>query len=380
MDKSLYRQKLFLVTTFLSLSWFAAAMADILQDFLYDSALKTDYMWRHPEMSDTLYIMMSICYLAFDFSFTVIGLLTVLKVYTNKGADMGKKEVAMLTLPSLMGLIGYEIMRYYRVFYALETGTMEKTYDSLTLLYCVISSATIIVVIMLYQSIRTKQDETRQTELLAVQINDIQRHIERTESLYQDILGIRHDMANHILTLERLYEGNKTAEARAYGKELKAALARTTDGLKSDIRSGNSVTDVILQEYQKEAVKKEISFHSEFYYPADTSLNAFDISILLNNALQNAIENTAKNAEKEKQISVISYRRNNAYIIEIRNSYTGTLHWNAGNGFPASSKTMPEGHGYGLPNIRKIALKYAGDIDITLTDGQFCLCIMLMLE
>ena len=102
------------------------------------------------------------------------------------------------------------------------------------------------------------------------------------------------------------------------------------------------------------------------------------MSVILNNALQNAIENTEK--EKEKQISIESYRRKNAYIIEVCNSFTGNLRWDAESGLPVTSKEKDKGHGYGLPNIRRTAGKYAGDIDIALKDGEFCLCIMLMLE
>ncbi len=100
--------------------------------------------------------------------------------------------------------------------------------------------------------------------------------------------------------------------------------------------------------------------------------------MILNNALQNAIENVEK--EKMKQISILSYRRKNAYIIEICNSFTGSLQWDAESGLPVTAKEKPEGHGYGLSNIRRMAGKYAGDIDITLKNGKFCLCIMLMLE
>lgn len=38
--------------------------------------------------------------------------------------------------------------------------------------------------------------------------------------------------------------------------------------------------------------KKGIHFQLEFYYPEDSCINAFDISVILNNALQNALENT----------------------------------------------------------------------------------------
>lgn len=49
-------------------------------------------------------------------------------------------------------------------------------------------------------------------------------------------------------------------------------------------------------------------------------------------------------------------------------------------GLLLTSKDEKDCHGYGLLNIRRVARKYHGDIDITLKNGEFCLCIMLMLE
>lgn len=371
MDRRNCRQKLFLTATFFSLGWFAAAMAEILYDFLYNSALETEYIQNHPDMSVPLYLLMCVCYLLLDLTFTVTGLWKVVSVYADKGEEMGVKELVMLILPSFMGLIGYEIMRYYRVFYALKTGKMEKIYDSLTLLFCGVSSVTILVVIVLYQGIKTKQEEKQQAKLLAAQIDSIRRHMEQVEGLYHNIRSIRHDMTNHILILEKLYEKNQPEEAEIYSARLKEELAQAAGG----IESGNPVTDVLLQEFAKEAENRGIDFHSEFYYPADSNIDVFDISVILNNALQNAVENT-----KGGRITVLSYRRNNAYIVEIYNSFTGNLKWNAKNALPITSKEKQEAHGYGLPSIRGIAGKYAGDIDITVKDEEFCLCIMLMTE
>lgn len=186
--------------------------------------------------------------------------------------------------------------------------------------------------------------------------------------------SIKHDMANHILILERLYEENKTAEAKIYSQELKTELAQIT----CEMKSGNPVTDVILHEFQKEAEKKEISFYTQFYYPVDSNLNVFDVSVILNNALQNAVENTDQ--AKGQQISIVSYRRNNAYIINIHNDFSGNLKWNIENEIPATWKENTSGHGYGLLNIRRVAQKYSGDIDIEVKNGKFYLYVMLMLE
>ena len=129
---------------------------------------------------------------------------------------------------------------------------------------------------------------------------------------------------------------------------------------------------------QISATKRKIRFEMDFHYPIDSGVNAFDVSVILNNALRNALENSERS--KEPHIFVRSYRRKNAYMIEVCNSFTGNLQWDSENELPITSKEKLDGHGYGLANIRKVARKYSGDIDIVLKNGEFWLSIMLMLE
>ncbi len=261
-------------------------------------------------------------------------------------------------------------------------------YNGLAFLHFGISIVTIVVMTVLFQNIKARQEEKLQNELLATQVDNIEKHIRQVECLYQKIRGIRHDMANHILTLEKLYAGNNVEEALDYGKELKSALSQ----MAGEIKSGNPVTDVILQELKKEAEKRKIHFQTDFYYPTGTNINAFDVSVILNNALQNAMEHAlyvpSEKAGKSQTpyISVLSYHRNNAYMIEISNSFTGDLQWDEEWELPVTSKEKTEGHGYGkthgygLANIRRVARKYSGDIAIDLKDDEFRLSIMLMME
>lgn len=374
-DRRNYRQKLFLVTVFFSINWLSAAMAEILYDNLYAFAENTEYMRSQPDMMwRLLYAGVCFCYLVLEFSFTAIGIWQVTKAYRNKSADMKTKELVMLSIPSFLGVMAYQMIRNYRGFYMMEGGESKAVYEFLSVLFCVVCVIAIVIVIVLYQDIMAKQEENRQAAALAMQIDNIKRHIGQVETLYQNIRGIKHDMTNHILTLERLYEDNRAKEAIAYGTELKTALTEMT----GEIASGNAVTDVIVQEWQKEAQRHQISFRSEFYYPTGTDINAFDISVILNNALQNAVEYAQKS--ENPYLSVRSYHRNNAYMIEVCNSFDGEIRWDAESGLPATSKEKAEGHGYGLSNIRRVARKYSGDIVIDVKDGEFRLSIMLMME
>ena len=106
------------------------------------------------------------------------------------------------------------------------------------------------------------------------------------EKLYQDIRSLRHDMGNHIQMLEHLVAENHMDDAAEYMEHLK----KEWNEISPEIKTGSPVIDVILMEKLREAKEKQIRFISDFHYPGDTKLNAFDLSVILNNALNNCME------------------------------------------------------------------------------------------
>lgn len=379
-DRRNYEQKAFLAVTFFAVRGFVSAVAEILYDNLYSFAENTDYMANHPGMWFALYVGVCIFYLLMEFVITAASIRCIVRNYVYKSAAMQKRELLMLTIPPVMGTAGYVIIWYYRRYYLSERKELPGNYDILSLIYYFAALIMIVVIIVLYQKIKAGQEEKLQKELLAVQIDSIRKHIEKVEHLYQDIRSVRHDMANHIVTLERLYAGNKTEEARAYRERLETDFSRTAGGIKS----GNPVTDVILWEAQEEAEKRSIRFDIDFHFPVDSGVDAYDLSVILNNALQNAMEHMAD--EREPYLYVRSYRKDSAFMIEIGNRFTGSLQWDAESGLPVTTKKnrdihgYGQAHGYGLGNIRRTAEKYAGDIAIDIRDDMFCLSVLLMTE
>ena len=146
----------------------------------------------------------------------------------------------------------------------------------------------------------------------------------------------------------------------------------------SEIRTGNPVTDVVLMEKQKEAKEKGIAFQCQFSYPVHTNVNAFDISVILNNALANAIE--AAEGCEPAFVTIYSYRKKNAYMVEVRNSIKENVVLDKETSLPQTSKKDKENHGFGLVNIRKVAQKYYGDFAIEQKENCFMLTILLMVE
>lgn len=375
LERRNYIQKAFLVITFFSLRWFTVAIAELLYDKLYHWATNTTWYQGNPPMrlQFAVYFGVCVCYLTMVFMITNGAISYIVKSYRYKYERMSMRELIMLVTPSVLGAVGYKIIHYYRFSYMQEKKPPEA-YDVLLLLYCTGAVVVVVILIMFYQNIKASQEEKLANQLLSTQMDNLKMHMEQVEHLYQDIRSMKHDMANHVLTLERLYEGKEIKEAKDYVQGLKSALIATV----GEISSGNPVTDVILRGWKTEAEKKNIHFQCEFHYPTGSNINAFDISVILNNALQNAVENIGGSGELH--ILILSYRRDNAYMIEISNSFAGNLRRDAESGLLITTKGEKDSHGYGLNNIRKIAGKYFGDIDFSTKNEEFILSIMLMAE
>lgn len=379
-DRRNYWQKAYITLTFFSLRWLSFYMTYDLAGWLYERAIRNDFLMQSLATQLAVYCIWEMLDIGMGLAVAGLSVRWILKSYSRKYETMSTREMLMLTLPSFSGMVGYCIMQYYNTFYEESTlGALSGIYKGLAFLYYLISVCMIVVVTVMFQNMKAGQEEKLQKEMLAAQVDSIRQHIGQVEGLYQDIRGIRHDMANHILTLERLYEGRASDDAKAYAADLKTALAQTA----GEIRSGNPVTDVILQEKKRQAETAGIQFRFDFHYPPVSRINAFDLSVILNNALQNAVEHAA--GEEGAYLSIRSYCRKNAYMIEVRNSFAGILQWDAGSGLPVTSKENDgsgygAAHGYGLLNIRRVAQKYYGDIEIVLKDGEFRLNILLMMS
>ena len=125
--------------------------------------------------------------------------------------------------------------------------------------------------------------------------------------------------------------------------------------------------------------EKGISFDCDFHYPQKGELNAFDLSIILNNALANAVE--ASEGEPRREIMLTSRLVKNMYIIEVANAFSGSLHIDVPDGLPLTTKTE-EGHGFGLPGIRHVARNYYGEAEIGVEQyrGIRCCVLRVMLQ
>lgn len=318
-------------------------------------------------------IFLAITFFSIRWLTVAIGLIN--KAYIYKKDEMSVKEMVMLIIPSLVGVTGYGILQYYLMIYERDTGkNLIDTYGfygALSFLHYLISIVAILVVIVMFQNWKEMQEEQRGQELVLNQISDMKKHIGEVEKLYRDIRSMHHDMGNHIQTLEHLVAHNNMDDATEYLEHLK----NEWDEVSPEIKTGSPVIDVILMEKLREAKERQIRFLSDFHYPHNTKLNAFDLSVIMNNALNNCMENVSGD---DPYISISSFRKNSIFMITIKNSFGGQLNFGDSD-LPETTKSGRE-HGIGLNNIRRVARMYMGDISLEQGNEEVILSIMMQVE
>ena len=374
-DRRNIYQKIFLAITFFSIRWLTVAMAGRLDDLVTKALVFRNMDAEKVWLQYGLYVGTRVLDIVLCIAFIAVAIGLINKAYIYKKDEMSVKEMVMLIIPSLVGVTGYGILQYYLMIYERDTGkNLIDTYGfygALSFLHYLISIVVILVVIVMFQNWKEMQEEQRGQELVLNQISDMKKHIEEVEKLYRDIRSMRHDMGNHIQTLEHLVAHNNMDDATEYLEHLK----NEWDEVSPEIKTGSPVIDVILMEKLREAKERQIRFLSDFHYPQNTKLNAFDLSVIMNNALNNCMENVSGD---DPYISISSFRKNSIFMITIKNSFWGQLNFGDSD-LPETTKSGRE-HGMGLNNIRRVARMYMGDISLEQGNEEVILSIMMQVE
>lgn len=373
------RLKIFLCVTFFVLRWLA--LGSVIQLMMLVDQIINDIF----KLSSSIlrmkiaFVAMEILQLSLEIMFLAFAIKLFLHVYKHCYEELSGKEFVMLLMPMFAQVAGYQgVCNYYDLYgKAMQEEIIKPVYEfnHILLVYYLISYIAILAFLTFYQELKETQEEKKEQELFISQMDDLKQHIISVENAYGEVRSLRHDMANHLMTLTGLIGKGEILAANEYAKKINEALEHNN----YKYRSGNPVTDVIIEEYAAKFKRKGITFECDFHYPDAEKMDSFDMSIVLGNALQNAYE--AVEAVDKPDVSLKSYRKKNAFIIEVSNSCNNKVHIDEFTGLPISTKRIDAGHGYGLKNIQRIAKKYFGDIQITTNnDGRFILNIMMMLQ
>ena len=194
------------------------------------------------------------------------------------------------------------------------------------------------------------------------------------EQFYDGVRQMRHEMKNHMTNIKGLIKSGSYADVEQYIDKMDESMS--TFAL--TVSTGNAVTDVIVNDKRTAAEKQKTTFTADFIYPASDGYHAYDVGIILNNLLQNALEAVALVQENERYVSLTGKRKKRFFLIQVKNAFAGEAAFDERTGLPVSTKKEDSAlHGIGLSNVKRMAEKYAGDVDIKVQKNEFCVTVIL---
>lgn len=288
------------------------------------------------------------------------------------------KELCYLCLMPVAGILfGNIILRLYVVVKEDAYFQMYEQYPAfigLVPLVAVLFYGGILVTFLSYREMARLQEERKKYFVEEQQISLLRERMEEVERFYDGLGRMKHELRNHLTNIRGL-------AVKGDYREMERYLSRISDSMNAfefTEKTGNAVTDVIVNDKQKAAQKAGIRFCSEFAYPASDGYSAYDIGIILHNLLQNALEACKRMKSGEKYIVLSGRRKKKFFLMEVKNSFEGEVLFDKNTELPVSTKEKePFLHGIGLSNVKREAEKYMGDVDIRVEGNEFRVTVLL---
>ncbi len=194
----------------------------------------------------------------------------------------------------------------------------------------------------------------------------LQKYYAEVENMYTKMRGWRHDYRHHIQTMK----------VHAAKGEL-GAIADYLDMLDEDltnvetvIKTGNPMTDAILNSKLSLAAERQIHVKADAAIPVALTISELDLSIIIGNLMDNAIEGCMELPPGERLIRIYMEMKGNYLYIALTNT--------AGGKKKSSFRSKKgEGHGLGLTRIDDIVKKYGGYVTRASEDEAFSTEVLL---
>ena len=323
---------------------------------------------------------------ALNYVFVVVLQITLFSVMLYAAARLLKKktmklhikELCYLLLIPITGILFGNII--FRLLIVVKNNLVFQLYEQFPVflgimpVVAALFYAGILITIVSYQKMIGLQEEKEKYFVEQQQVHAIQERMEEVEQFYHGIRQMKHEMKNHMTNIKGLVRNGSYGDIEQYIDHMDESM----NVFELTIKTGNTVTDVIVNDKQKAAEKQEIQFQSEFSYPKSDGYNAYDIGVIINNLLQNALEACEKMAEGKRYIYLSGRQKKKFYVINVKNSFEGEVTFDTKTNLPLSTKGRDTAlHGIGLSNVKREADKYMGDVDIRARKNEFSVAVLL---
>ena len=290
---------------------------------------------------------------------------------------LDRRELCYLSLVPAAGILFGQMIA--GLLYEMKDGVLLQLYERHPVFLAVVPVLALLLYAGTWLTIAFQQGMAALREEQAVhyaeyrQIQAIRERIHEAEQFYTRIRRLKHEMRNHLTNIKGLARSGEYAGLEDYISRMDESMS----GFELTLRTGNPVTDVIVNDTRRRSLDLGIRFQADLHYPAQGSYDAFDVGVILQNLLQNAVEACEKVGGDERFIVLTGKRKGRFFLIEVKNSFAGEVVFGQ-DGLPVTTKKedVPM-HGLGLSNVRRAAEKYMGELELKTDRREFSATVLL---
>ena len=295
---------------------------------------------------------------------SVLCYVIIEKHFTNDETD-GNKYALMILAPMLLifGVSEYISREVYGntvIINTDESMMFNSNIFQILFIQC-LGIASLFCILYAYKKMRESFRLSKQVSLLEQEAHSLNQYVEEAKTRFEKTKSFRHDVKNHITVIRGLIQNNETRAALQYMGEMESLIS----DISFPVNTNNPVLDILLLNKLGIAMSRQISVECSLVVPYPSEINDIDFCIVLSNALDNAIT-ACEQIEHgmQKFIHVTGKLQGSFLMIEILNSYTGKKAVNRGTG---------------IANIKAVAEKYGGAMNIQTGGDVFSLSVLFII-
>ncbi|MDE6389089.1 MAG: ATP-binding protein [Lachnospiraceae bacterium] len=330
----------------------------------------------------------------YSFVFFAVGCSTLIYIvlrcyrrYMNGTVEeISRQGIWFLMLTPIVGM-SFDVA--WRIIFYRQQGTeIDFLYERHGSMYLVVPVTAVLCLMCtifsrkIYSELMEAEEQKSNLLFYKQQLSDMTAHVKDMEQLYDGVRGMRHDINNYVADMEQLLQmstesGQLSEDVRKEAGQYLRSMQQAASELFLQFSTGNPVTDVILNRKGLVCAQEQITLEGDLIYPVQLAIEAFDIGILLNNALDNAIEACRRVAEGQKRfIRFRGYVKGRMFFLVVENS-CDEKSVRSEHGRLRTTKPDADAHGLGMNNMRSCVEKYYGTMQYEVKENCFVLTLMM---
>ncbi len=193
---------------------------------------------------------------------------------------------------------------------------------------------------------------------------DLMEHqYEEIKGVYMDMRGWRHDYHNHMQVMKAQLALGNLEEIQEYLN----ALEKELDHVDTLVKSGNLMTDAILNSKLTLARRQKIRINCNAKIPERISVEDVDLCVILGNLMDNALEACKQITEENRFLRIYMKVNKSQLYLSIQNSAKEDPDFDEQNYI-----TKKRGnHGLGMKRVQTAVEKYQGYLNLANEPGIF---------